>query len=59
MLGMAIAVVGGVLNFLGWYVFDSRVLSLAGFYIAVVGTVFGGAAIVVWQVFVIGSVFRK
>lgn len=59
MLGIAIAVVGGVLNFLGWYVFDSRVLSLVGFYIAVVGTMFGGAAIVVWQALVIGSVFRK
>src|SRR3546814_1454013 len=47
MLGIAIAGVGGVLNFLGWYIFDSRVLSLAGFYIAVAGIVFGGAAIVV------------
>ncbi|MDP2186794.1 MAG: hypothetical protein Q8J93_15215 [Xanthomonadales bacterium] len=58
-IGLLIATGGGVLNVLGWYVFDSRILSLMGFYVAAMGIVLGIVGIIFGQVIATIRMFRK
>ena len=57
--GFFVALVGGVLNVLGWYVFDSRTVALVGFVVCAGGVGFGIVAMLVGQAVVLSDLAKK
>lgn len=53
LIWMLVAVIGGALNLLGWYAFESRPMAIAGFILCAAGIVFGIVAMVIGQATVV------